>query len=149
MSLESNKAVVRAFIAAVNARDWAAVGSLVAPDVVRHGANPGSPRGTGRESLLAFLRGEAEAFPDAREEVRFLVAEGDKVAARLSFRGTQGGWSGLYPPTGKVLQADFLGIFRVEGGRIAEAWVEFDNLNALTQLGHYAPPAPTGTRGTE
>lgn len=141
MSVESHKAVLRAFIDAINARDWAALESLVAPDVVRHSATHGSPRSRGREALLAFLRGEAETFPDAREEVRFLVAEGDLVAARLAFRGTQSGQMGPYPPTGKVLQADFQGIFRIADGKVAEVWVEFDNLNALVQLGHFRPPS--------
>ena len=140
MSIESNKATLRAFIDAVNAHDWPKVESLVTPDVVRHGSAPGQERSHGRDSLLAFLRGEAEAFPDAHESILFLVAEDDKVAARLRFRGTQLGQSGPYPPTGKVLEAEFIGIFRLDGGKIAEAWVEFDNLNSLIQLGHYVPP---------
>lgn len=140
MSLESNKAVVRAFVEAINARDWAKVESLAAPDIVRHSATAGSERSRGREGLLAFLRGEAEAFPDSHESIEFLVAEGDKVAARLRFRGTQLGQSGPYPPTGRVLDAGFLGIFRIEDGKVAEVWVEFDNLNSLIQLGHYVPP---------
>jgi predicted ester cyclase len=72
--------------------------------------------------------------------VRFLVGEGDLVAARLNFRGTQTGASGPYPPSGRLLDADFLAVFRVEAGRITETWVEFDNLNALVQLGHYSWP---------
>jgi steroid delta-isomerase-like uncharacterized protein len=138
--LENNKAVLRAFVAAINARDWPAVESLAAPDIVRHSATAGSPRGVGRDSLLAFLRGEAEAFPDSQETIEFTVAEGDLVAARLRFRGTQLGQSGPYPPTGRVLDAGFLGIFRIADGKVAEVWVEFDNLNSLIQLGHYAPP---------
>src|SRR4051812_33155683 len=101
--LESNKAALRAFIDAINARDWPKVESLVAPDVVRHGSTPGRDRSQGRDSMLAFLRGEAEAFPDSRESILFLVAEDDRVAARLRFRGTQLGQSGPYPPTGKLL----------------------------------------------
>ena len=139
--VESNKATLRAFVEAINARDWATVESLVAPDVVRHGSTPAPPRGWGRDPLLAFLRGEAEAFADSVETVRFLVGEGDLVAARLNFRGTQTGASGPYPPTGKVLDADFLAIFRIADGRIVETWVEFDNLNSLIQLGHYQPPS--------
>jgi hypothetical protein len=30
-----------------------------------------------------------------------------------------------------------MGIIRVEKDRIAEIWVEWDNLNALQQLGHF------------
>ena len=36
--------------------------------------------------------------------------------------------------------ADFISIYRVADGRIAEAWVEWDCLNGLIQLGHIKPP---------
>lgn len=140
MSLDENKAVLRAFIDAINAKDWARVESLAAEDIIRNSSTAGSPRSRGRDGLLAFLRGEAEAFPDAQETIEFLVAEGDLVAARLRFRGTQLGRSGPYPPTGGVLDAGFIGIFRIREGKVAEVWVEFDNLNSLIQLGHYTPP---------
>lgn len=141
---ERNKAVVVAFFGAIDARDWPAVEALADPEIVRHGTTPGSVRGRGRASLLAFLRGEAEAFPDSREAVRFLLAEGDKVAARVEFRGTQTGRSGPYPPTGRLLEAEFLAVFLVRDGLIAETWVEFDNLHSLIRLGHYEPPDDAG-----
>ena len=34
----------------------------------------------------------------------------------------------------------FLGILRFEERKIAEMWVEWDNLNILTQLGHFPLP---------
>jgi hypothetical protein len=39
-----------------------------------------------------------------------------------------------------VLTADYLAIYRLEGGRIVEAWAEWDNLSGLAQLGHFKPP---------
>jgi predicted ester cyclase len=86
--------------------------------------------------LKAFLRGELETFPDAHESLEDLVAEGDRVAARHRFRGTQRGALGPYPPSGRRLEATYLAIYRVEDGRIAEAWAEWDNLAGLAQLGH-------------
>jgi hypothetical protein len=32
-----------------------------------------------------------------------------------------------------------MSILRLEGGKIVEMWVEWDNLNILTQLGHFPP----------
>lgn len=46
-----------------------------------------------------------------------------------------------YPPSGKELVADYLAIYRLEDGDILEAWVEWDNLSGLAQLGHYEPNA--------
>lgn len=134
--LENNKALVRAFVTAVNRQDWDAVGALVRPDFRRHSAAAGAPGVGSAAALIDFLRGEYATFPDAAEELLDLVAEGDRVAARHRFRGTQLGALGQYPPTGRVLEATYLAIYRVEAGRIAEAWAEWDNLDGLRQLGH-------------
>ncbi len=71
-----------------------------------------------------------------------LVAEGDLVAVRATYSGTQEGPLGELPATGRTVRAPFLGLFRIESGRIAELWVEWDNLAMLTQLGLFPPPPP-------
>ena len=139
--LERNKTVVRAFIEAINAKDWSKLDEFVAAGVVRHSQPSGQPQVRCRDDLKEFLRREAETFPDAHERIQFLVAEGDKVAARLAFRGTQLGPMGPFPASGNTLSADFTCIFRLAGGRIAEVWAEWDTLNALMQLGHFRLPA--------
>ena len=68
-----------------------------------------------------------------------MLVEGDKVAVRHRFRGTQAGPMGPYLPSGKVMTAEYLAIYRLSSGRIAEAWAEWDNLTGLVQLGHYKP----------
>ena len=47
---------------------------------------------------------------------------------------------GPFPPSGLELEIPFIGLLRIEDGKIAEIWVEWDNLNALAQLGHFPPP---------
>src|SRR5262245_28210360 len=138
--LERNKAVVRAFVEAINAQDWGRLDALIAPDFVRHSGAAGPQAVLSRGDLERYLRAEYQTFPDARENIEDLVAEGDRVAGRHRFRGTQQGPMGPYPPSGKVLTADYLAIYRLQDGRIAEAWAEWDNLSGLTQLGHYRPP---------
>jgi steroid delta-isomerase-like uncharacterized protein len=142
--LAANKRVVRHFLDAVNKQDWSALDGIVAPDVVRHGS--GGPAVRSLEGLREFLRGEARTFPDARETVQWLVAEGDMVAARLAFRGTQLGPLGPFPPSGRTLQADFQAMFRIAEGRVAEVWAVWDTLAALRELGHWpADPGPATT----
>lgn len=138
---EQNKRIIRAMIAAVNAQRWDELDELVSESVVRHSQNADAPPVRSRSALKAFLRGEAQTFPDAEETVLFLVAEDDKVAARLRFRGTQKGPLGPFPASERTLVADFTCMYRLEGGRVAEIWVEWDTLGALIQLGHYAPPS--------
>ncbi len=143
MTTVQNKAVVRAFIDAINAQAWTRLDVLMSPTVVRHGHVADQPDVRSREELAAFLCREAVAFPDAKEHVQALVGEGDVVAARLRFSGTQRGRWGSFPPSNKVLSSEFLAMFRIEDGRIAEIWVAWDNLDALVQLGHLTrdPPA--------
>lgn len=140
--VDRNKAVVAAFVEAVNAQDWGRVAELVAPEFVRHSHAGGSPGVRSRDDLLRFLRGEFETFPDAQEGIADMVAEGDRVAVRHSFRGTQSGPMGPHPPSARVMAADYLAIYRLANGRIVEAWAEWDNLSGLAQLGHYEHAEP-------
>jgi len=135
---EQNKSLVRTFVEAINAQDWPRVLSMLAPNFKRHSNAAGEPGVLSPTDLVTFLQAEFTTFPDATETLLDLVAEGDRVAARHHFRGTQLGPMGPFPPSGKVLSANYLAIYRVEGQRIAEAWAEWDNLAGLKQLGHSA-----------
>ncbi|HLV02906.1 MAG TPA: ester cyclase, partial [Acidobacteriota bacterium] len=92
-----------------------------------------------RDELIRFLRDEFMTFPDGQETLLDLFADGDRVAARHRFAGTQKGPLGSLPPSNKTLSAEYLAVYRLESGRIVEAWVEWDNLNSLKQLGHIPP----------
>ncbi len=138
--LEENKAVVQRFIEAVNNRDFNTLDELVAPNLVRHSqATPGI-NVRSLDDFKQFLRQDLETFPDAHQEVNMMIAEGDKVAVYMTLTGTQEGAMGPYPASEKNVDVRFLGILRIEEGKIAEMWVEWDNLNILTQLGHFPLP---------
>ncbi len=131
---ETNKAIVRKFVDLLNARDFEALDGIIAPNYFRHSyAGPGIGS---LADLKAYFRSEFESFPDAFETIEDLFAEGDRVAVRLSFRGTQTAPMGRYPSTGKVMAIDYLAIYRIENGKIVEAWAEWDNQAGLRQLGH-------------
>jgi predicted ester cyclase len=95
----------------------------------------------GDEELLAdeTLRQRAEAFrsafPDAQSSAQQVIAEGDLVAVHLTGRGTHLGTFQGCPPTGREWSATCTAIYRVEAGRIAEAWINWDWLAVLEQLG--------------
>ena len=132
----ANKSLVLTFVEAINAQDWARVLAVTAPDFKRHSTAAGAPAVRSAQDLVKFLQAEFITFPDAVEIVLDLVAEGDKVAARHQFFGTQLGPMGTFGPTGKALNATYLAIYRIENQRIVEAWAEWDNLAGLKQLGH-------------
>ena len=144
---EQNKSLVRAFVDATNAQDWQRVLGLLASDFRRHSTAAGEPPVNSARDLVAFLQAEFVTFPDACETLLDLVAEADKVAARHHFRGTQLGPMGSFPPSGKVLEATYIAIYRLEGQRIAEACAELHNFFGLKQLGHAGAAYPLAQTG--
>lgn len=139
--LELNKQLVVRMTDAIDRRDFDALDELVAADIRRHCAATPGVEVTNLDQFKAFLRQDLAAVPDARQEITHMVAEGDRVATRAIYRGTQTGAMGPFPPSGKNVEIPFLGILRIENRKIAEIWVEWDNLSALVQLGHFNPPA--------
>lgn len=136
----ANKALVERFVAAINERDFEALDELVAPDVARHSPSTPGVTVTNRDELKAFLRQDLIGVPDAVQEIRMMVAEGDKVAVWANYSGTQDGPLGPFPASGRPVDLDFAGILRIAEGHIAEIWAVWDNLSMLSQLGHLPPP---------
>jgi steroid delta-isomerase-like uncharacterized protein len=140
--LEENKAVARRFVEAVNSGDYDVLDELMMPDFVRHSQATPDVQIRSRDEFKRFDEEYKAAFPDAHITVHFVIAEGDMVGAYMTFTGTQEGAMGPFPPSGRKVESKFLGIMRLDGGKMAEMWVEWDNLAMLAQLGHF-PPAGT------
>jgi predicted ester cyclase len=87
------------------------------------------------ETLKQRVRLFLEAFPDLEVTTNLVVANGELVAVNLIGRGThQGTFQGV-PPTGRGWAATCSAFYRVEAERIADAWVNWDVLGILDQLG--------------
>jgi steroid delta-isomerase-like uncharacterized protein len=141
--LEANKDVVRRFTEALNAADWDALDEVVTEDFRRHSQATADVQVNSREEFKQLQESFLASFPDQSVTSEMLIAEGDKVAGYATYAGTHTGPMGEFPPTGKRAESKFLAIFRLEDGKIAELWVEWDNLAFLTQLGLF-PPTPAG-----
>ncbi len=141
---QENKALVRRFGKASNARQFNVVGELVAADFVRHCQATPDVDVRSREQFIEFLKQDAAVFPDSRQTAHYLVAEGDMVAFWATYEGTQDGQMGPFPPSHKKMQVDFAGVFRIRNGKLAELWVTWDNLASLVQLGYFPPAAAAG-----
>ena len=143
--LEANKNLVRRFGEALNTADWGALDELVTEDFTRHSQATAGPPITSREGFIQLQKTYLAAFPDQRVTVEKLIAEGDEVAGLFVYSGTNTGPIEGAPPTGSAVELATLGLFRIEEGRIAELWVEWDNVAMLTQLGLFPPPqSPPG-----
>ena len=137
--LEQNKQIVRLNARAINNRDLGLLAETTAATLVRHcQATPGLEIAS-LADFVAFLQSDWATFPDSLITIQQLVAEGDRVAIFATYEGTQTGQMGPFPPSGKRMSLDFSGVFRIEEGKVAEIWVTWDNMAALTQLGHFPP----------
>lgn len=130
-----SRRIVDRYIRALNSQDWEALKSTLAEDLVRHSVATSGPRIESRSAFIRFLRENAAAFPDLNHEIKMIVAEEDLVASYLVMSGTQKGPMGPIEPSGRFVDIPFLAFFRIEHERIAEMWVEWDNVAFLGQLG--------------
>ena len=125
---------------AINARNLDALDEYVAPDVMRHSAATADIVVTNLSEFKAFLETDFATVSDSVQKIDVIFGGGDYVAIRARYIGTQDGPMGPFPASGKKLELPYIGILRFEDGKIVEIWVEWDNLYALTQLGHFPPP---------
>jgi steroid delta-isomerase-like uncharacterized protein len=133
MSGDENKEIVRAFVDAWNTRDLPRFDDLMA-ESCRLTVGPAtvscSPSAT-----RAIVERWLAAFPDYRFELLDLISEGDKVVARMPFSGTHAGPILGIEATGRSVHVSEIVIFRIEDGKIVEAWEEYDELGLRRQLG--------------
>jgi predicted ester cyclase len=119
---EENKAMVRCMVEGINAGDIeATVDELFAPKAARRV----------KRLFLEFR----DAFPDWREEIVELVAEGDTVAGRFRCSGTHRGEFLGEPPTGRRMEVEEVLFLRAEGGKFVDFWALEDSLGRMRQLG--------------
>ena len=130
---EENKAIVRRFEnAAWNEADLKAVDELIDPNCVWH-ANP-TGSATGVERLKQIIGRFQVGFPDLVWTTDQIIAEGDKVATRATWRGTHTGEFAGRAPTGKEVTVTETQIYRVANGKVVENWMNVDQLGMLQQL---------------
>ena len=137
---DRNKRLVRDLTEVVwNARGLDRIPEFYAPDFVAD-YRPYVPFREGHAGIRGMVDGAWTAFPDYREELNDLVAEGDRVAAHLTISGTQQGQWGLLPPTGKRVRFEEIVILQIRDGKVRRQRGIPDNLNALRQLGVVPTP---------
>jgi steroid delta-isomerase-like uncharacterized protein len=132
-SPEAHAALVRESVEALNAGDTPRLLAVVAPDIVIHYAQLPEPI-RGRETWQQGFELMRHAFPDLRATIDDLVAAGDKVAIRLTLRGThQGDFQGL-DASGRTIEYVSHEFYRVADGLIAEEWICSDMASLVRQL---------------
>lgn len=122
MAAAENKAIVRRYIEEVlNGGQLGLVDELFAPSL--------------QEQVKGIAADLRASFPDMRERIETLVAEGETVAAVWIFTGTQQGEFLGIAPTGRKVEIVGMSVYYLESGRIVDDMAVLDLLGAARQLG--------------
>lgn len=131
---EANKEVVREYIDALLIRgdfshaknfvvDGFSIDRSAVPDAI-----------AGPEGLHKQMDMLKAAFPDLQLRIADLFAEGDKVAVRFEAPGTQTGSFAGISPTGRSVTWKGIVIYKVQDGKVAHAWADWDDVGLLQAL---------------
>jgi predicted ester cyclase len=141
LSLEDNKTLVERFINEVmNAGNTASIADLCVT---------GSMFAGGIEGQIGAMK---SGFPDNHFAIDDILAEGNKVAVRVTIHGTNSGplvglpafgrFETPVPPTGKSVIGTGMYLFTVSEGKILSYASEIDQIALLRQMGwSFTPPA--------
>ena len=141
MSTEENKAIVRRYQEIYNSNNLDALTEVVAEDFLTPRIMDGMPPGL--EGAKAIQKATLRGMPDWHTQIEELIAEGDKVVARITMTGTHTGDFFGFPATGKKISFTGIYIARIANGKIVEHWGEEDSMGLLQQLGGMPTPSPS------
>ena len=140
MSEVENKALVRRLLDEL--RDgWhpATIEKYFAPGYRRHLTAISTP--LTREEQRQRATRLRVAFPDAQATLEDIFAEGDRVAYRLTIRGTHTGEFLGVPASGRQVAVSFIAIVRIIDGKLVEEWGGLDQPDLIRQMRGW-PSAP-------
>lgn len=129
----------RLYDEAINGYNLDLLDEVMADDFVEHEALPGMS--TDREAPKQLFAMVHAAFPDFRMIVEDMIAEDDKVVARLRLLGTHKGEFMGVPATGNEIDIAAIDILQFRGDHIIAHWGVTDMGAMMEQMGAGGPPA--------
>lgn len=129
---ETRKSIVAELYHAYSSGATEHLDSIVSPDLNDH--SPASGQAEGLDGLKQNIASFRHAFPDGEVVPREMIADNDKVIARVALIGTQIGTFQGIPASGKRMIADGLETFQFREGVIAESWSLFGPLIEMQKL---------------
>ena len=129
----ANAELVRAGFEVFNTGDVDRCLALITPDLIINLAELPEPQ-HGHETWRQGFELMRRAFPDLRADIEDLVADQDKVAVRVRFRGTHAGEFLGFPATGRTVEYVSHEFYRIADGLIAEEWICSDMATLFRQL---------------
>lgn len=127
-TIEANKALLHLlFEEALQRGSLALIDEIFAADFVDHST---PDQQAGHDGVKDYFVAVRTGFPDIRVRIDDMIAEGDKVVVRTTWRGTHSGIYEGVAPTGRAVTRTLIQIFRIVDGKIMEEWNEGGGLIA-------------------
>ena len=136
---ERNKEIGRQFFVAIDENDFDRLSDLLDPGFAVH--VPGVAEALGKEALFQAISTHYASFPDWRHVIDDVVAEGDKIAIRLTQYGTHTAEFEGIPATGNEIEVAAMHLATIVDGKVRDWWVVEDYLGQYQQLGMELRPA--------
>ena len=130
---EENKNIIRRLYEEVwNQHNPEAADEFVAPDVFNRDMLPEYQNGIeGYKHLVRWLH---TAMPDLRTDIENIIAEGDEVAAFVTFSGTHTGPLRDLAASGRQVSVKHTHWYRLVDGKVVETWSVRDDLGMMQQM---------------
>jgi predicted ester cyclase len=129
---KTNEQLLRQFITAFESGDLDTIKDLVDPDIADHTLPPGAPPGIG--GLLYAVTAYREGFSDLHITIDKVVCDGDCAVGYGRISGTNTGSFFGMPASGKRAEFGYIDMYRIDSGRITEAWHIEDIAGLMRQL---------------
>jgi predicted ester cyclase len=124
---EENKAIARRVFEIISTGDFGRAREIVDPEAPDNELIPNDPPAKLIDTFKETFSEAREGFPDLTISIEDVMAEGDRVTARVTMRGThQGEFQGI-APTGKRVEVRAIDMFRIREGKIVEHWGHADD----------------------
>jgi steroid delta-isomerase-like uncharacterized protein len=137
--MPTTKEIAERFFDTYDTRDASKVVADVSNEFMMH--LPGMPP-LNAEQTEQFMAAWYNAFPDFAHERQHVITDGDKALVHVVGRGTHKGEFNGIPATGKPVTVEGFNLVRIENGKVAESWAQFDGLGLMQQLGVIPQPEP-------
>jgi steroid delta-isomerase-like uncharacterized protein len=124
---EENKAIVRRVYEIVSKGDFERAAEIVDQNALDNERLPQDPPARLIDTFKETFSEAREGFPDLGITIEDVMAEGDRVAARIVMRGTHRGEFQGIAPTGKPVEVKAMDMFRIANGKIVEHWGHADD----------------------
>lgn len=142
VSAEDNRIAARQRIEAFSDRDDRGEAAARTADYTAHAPASIEPAPLDSDAWVGFLGVFLEGFPDLHIEVQGTAADEGMTAQRVLFTPTHTGVFQGLPATNRKVEFEGIEINRMDGGKVAEHWIQMDQVTLLAQLGLRVIPGP-------